>query len=233
MVERKPTPLILFSGLAANAHVFAPQKVSFPQLVVPEWLTPESQETLDSYCDRLADELRPCGDAMIGGASFGGIVALHVAQRLRPAAVVLIGSVRSPNELPGIARYSRPLKPLIRLIPVRLLQWCCIPFASNVAQRVAPHLCGISRQFRDCDPAVFKWSLARILDWSSTPEIDCPVFHIHGDHDFVLPIRCTQPTSIVRGGGHVISLTHPTDVNEFLRKSIALSETPPVRESSS
>lgn len=220
MASPESTPLILFSGLAADANIFVRQKISFPQLVVPKWPTPRPNDTLDSYCDRLADDLRSHGDAIIGGASFGGIVALHVAQRLNPLAVLLIGSARSPAELSRVAKFSRPLKPLVRLIPVRFMQLCCAPIGSKLARRVIPHLCGLARQFRGADPSVFKWSLARLLDWSSTPTVDCPVFHIHGDHDFVLPMRYTKPDTVIAGGGHVISLTHPTDVNDFIRSAM-------------
>ncbi len=90
MAALKSTPLILFSGLAADANMFVPQKIAFPQLIVPNWPTPRQNETLDSYCDRIADDLRPHGRAILGGASFGGIIALHVAKRIDPSAVLLI-----------------------------------------------------------------------------------------------------------------------------------------------
>ncbi len=220
---RGQAPLILFSGLAADANVFSPQKLAFPRLIVPEWLPPNPNDTLETYCGRLADNLRSQDDAIIGGASFGGIIALHVAQRLRPRAVVLIGSVRSPEELSRVSRICRPLKPLIPLIPVRFLQVCCVPIASMLTRHYFPHLCGLARQFRSADPAVFKWSLARILDWNSTPTVDCPVFQVHGDRDYVLPLRYTKPDAVIAGGGHVISLTHPTLVNDFIL--FAISET--------
>lgn len=111
MATLETTPLILFSGLAADANIFVPQKLAFPQLVVPKWPIPNQHDTLDTYCDRLADDLRAHGEAIIGGASFGGIIALHVAQRMNPLAVLLIGSVRSPVELPRIAKIARPLRP--------------------------------------------------------------------------------------------------------------------------
>jgi pimeloyl-ACP methyl ester carboxylesterase len=212
--------LILFSGLAADANVFAPQTLCFSQLVVPPWPKPQPNETLDSYCDRLAETIGPDGDAIIGGASFGGIVALCVAQRLKPAAVILIGSVRSPTELPCWLRSLRPLKTLVPLIPVRLLQFCCAPIASQFARRWFPHFCGLAKQFCGSDPAVFKWSLARILDWNTTPNVDSPVFHIHGRRDFVLPMRYTKPDAVVDRGGHVITLTHPDEVNAYIHSAV-------------
>lgn len=213
-------PLILYSGLAADARVFAPQKIAFPKLIVPKWLPPHPSDTLDTYCDRLAEELRPHGNAVLGGVSFGGIIVLHVAQRLNPLCVLLIGSVRSPAELPRFARWSRSLKPLIRWMPVRFLQCCHAPLASRVVRRFLPHVGGLARQFHECDPAVFRWSLSRIVDWSTTPAVNCPVFQIHGDRDFVLPMRHTNPDTVVHGGGHVISLTHAKEVNSFIRSAM-------------
>ncbi|ADB15319.1 hypothetical protein Psta_0633 [Pirellula staleyi DSM 6068] len=216
-----PVPLVLFSGLAADASLFAPQRLAFPQLIVPPWPVPIAGDTLESYCDRLADDLQSHRDPILGGASFGGIIALHVAKRLQPRAVVLIGSVRAPDELPRIARAGRPLKPLVPLIPVSLLQLVTAPLTTRIARRIAPHFAGLARQFYDCDRRVFKWSLARILDWSVAPQLDCPVLQIHGDCDRVMPIRYTHPDTIVAGGGHVLSLTHPAEVNNFLRAAIA------------
>lgn len=132
----------------------------------------------------------------------------------------MIGNVRSPVELSPLARMARPLRPMLPLVPVQLLQLCCAPLASQPVQRIAPSLSGVARQFRYSDPVVLKWSLARILDWSATPELTCPVFHIHGDRDFISPIKQTRPDTIIAGGGHVISLTHPTDINKFIRSAM-------------
>ncbi|WP_372718177.1 alpha/beta fold hydrolase [Novipirellula sp.] len=212
-----PIRLILFSGLAADHDVFAPQSLAFEQLIVPVWPEPEPGDTLDSYSKRLADDLRSTEPTVIGGASFGGIVALHVAKYLDPLAVILIGSVRSPSELPRYARVARYLKPCVTRMPVGLLQKLTSPLDSRVIARRVPHLSGLARQFQHCSPAVFKWSLARILDWDSEPLLECPVFQIRGDHDRVLPIGNINPTQVVEGGGHVISLTHPCQVNAFIR----------------
>ena len=64
MVAPESTPLILFSGLAADSNVFVPQKAAFPQLIVPRWPKPLPSDTLGSYCDRLAEELQSDTPAM-------------------------------------------------------------------------------------------------------------------------------------------------------------------------
>lgn len=215
--------LILLSGLAADASVFAPQTRALPNLSVPDWPVPESCDTLDTYCQKLAEQLpQNRGDqpVVLGGASFGGLVSLHLAAHLKPRAVVLIGSVRGSSELPWLVRRCRVFKPFVRFIPVRVLKVICIPAASGFARKLAPNFSGIARQFRGSNALVLKWSLSRILDWDATPEVDCPIYQIHGDRDFVLPARHTTPDRLIRGGGHVISLSHPEQVSGFLRHVI-------------
>jgi pimeloyl-ACP methyl ester carboxylesterase len=216
LAEFDAIPLILFSGLGADDGIFVAQKLAFPQLVVPRWPVPESGDTLHSYAARIAAEIRPTAPCIVGGASFGGIVALHVACHLDALAVVLIGSVRRPDELPGRVRVARCLRPIVPLLPVSLLQMLAAPFASSSANRMMPHIAALARQFRRSNPAVVRWSIARILDWCSPPVVSCPVVHVHGSRDFVLPVRCTHPDTIVAGGGHVLSATHPREVNAFL-----------------
>jgi pimeloyl-ACP methyl ester carboxylesterase len=214
-------PLILFSGLAADERIFAPQTLALPNLIVPQWPVPQPNDTLESYSERLADELRPHGRAIIGGVSFGGIVAQHIAKYLDPRAILLIGSIHSPVELPPAVRLVRVLRPLVPLIPVRLLQLVCRPLTSTIARQAFPHLSGLIRHFCYAHPKVFQWSLARLLDWRLAPQVSCPVFHLHGDRDMVLPLRYTSADTIVVGGGHLISLTHPSEVNAFILAAIA------------
>ncbi|WP_425616990.1 alpha/beta fold hydrolase [Anatilimnocola sp. NA78] len=206
-------PLILFSGLAADASVFAPQKLAFPQLVVPRWLKPERRETLAHYCERFAAEICPRTRCVLGGASFGGIFALEMARYLDPLAVVLIGSLRGPSELPRRVRLWRPFRSLVSLCPITPFQWSA--GTMSLVQQRWPHFAGVARQFSQADADVFRWSVQQLLAWQNAPVITCPVFQIHGQYDRVLPARYTRADVIVPGG-HVISLTHPQEVNEFL-----------------
>lgn len=146
-------------------------------------------------------------------------MALHVAQLVKPKAVILMGSIRSPHELPKAVRGCRRLKPFLLLLPIRCLQLFFIPFAKH-RLRCLPAVYGFSRYFVLANPRVIQWSLARVLDWDVAPQLDCPVFHIHGDRDWILPIRYTRPTKIVAGGSHLLTLSHPNVVNDFIREVI-------------
>lgn len=212
-------PILLFSGLAANADVFAGQRFALPQLQVVGWKRPLDRESLQAYAHRLAEDLPSHQPMILGGASFGGIVALHVAEVIQPTLVVLIGSVRSPDELPRYFKLLRPLSILVTLIPVRILQALtnCVLKLGLIPKRWA-NLAGIAKQFVESDSIVFKWSLRQLLEWRTTPKGTCPIHQIHGGRDRTLPLRHTDPVTIIPKGGHVISLSHPDEVTEFLRK---------------
>jgi pimeloyl-ACP methyl ester carboxylesterase len=223
MATETNVPLVLFSGLAADSRIFILQKLAFPQLRVPVWPRPSRDETLDVYARRLAVEVGTAR-CVIGGASFGGIVALHVAQYMNPTAVILIGSIKSPSELPPYARFARPLRFLVPVIPIRVGQLLAWPLTLRCFHRLAPFTYGLACQLRDSDPCVFRWSLSRILDWSAAPVLHCPIFHIHGDRDWTLPIRYTEPDTVVAGGGHVLTVTHGSEVNAFIRGILAQTD---------
>jgi pimeloyl-ACP methyl ester carboxylesterase len=218
-------PLILLSGLAADASVFTPQRLAFPQLIVPPWIKPEPHETLSAYAARLAEQVRPAGPCVLGGASFGGMVALEMARFLQPQALLLIGSVRGPQELPRRVRIWQRFRSAIPFLPIAPLQWSA--GSANVARRWLPHLAGVARQFSEADEQVFRWSLDQLLAWKTAPVVDCPIYQIHGDCDRVLPISRTRPDTTIRGGGHVISLTHAREVNDFIRQCLQRHATDP------
>jgi pimeloyl-ACP methyl ester carboxylesterase len=215
MTDVSQTPIIVFSGIAADEGLAMPQKLSFPRLHVPAWPQPMERESLGSYCARLADDLRPFGAVVVGGISFGGIIALEVAKFLQPQCVVLIGSVREPAELPWRIRALRAFVPLLPWIPISWMQW----LAAAVPLWSAP-LASIVKQFRRADPLTLRWSIRQILKWRVAPTLECPIYQIHGDRDFVFPASLTRPDEIVRGGGHLISLTRSKQVNAFLRQCL-------------
>jgi pimeloyl-ACP methyl ester carboxylesterase len=74
------------------------------------------------------------------------------------------------------------------------------------------------RQLSDADGEFLRWATRAVLTWQpAPPPANVPVYHIHGDRDHVLPAACTRADHVVRSAGHVLSLTHADEVNEFLR----------------
>lgn len=213
-----PDPLLLLSGMAADARLFEPQRARFPNLHVPGWLPPEPDESLRSYAARMARASDPGCRCIVGGASFGGIVALEMAAHLQAEACVLIGSVRSPAEL---SWRWRILRPLTSLGPDRFGKLA--GFVGNFAapllgRKLSRRLLRLARP----EAAFVRWATCAVLRWWPSPAAQrVRVFRIHGEADRVLPVALTRPDVIVPGGAHALTLFNADAVNAFLAGVLA------------
>jgi pimeloyl-ACP methyl ester carboxylesterase len=214
--------LILLPGLGSDHRLLEPQRQEFPQLVIPAWIAPHKNESLPSYATRMAETIKPSPDAplVLGGVSFGGMLAYEMARHLKPDAVVLIASCASRH---GLGRLHRAGRWLLPLLPV--LTWdiakLLSPTAASLTSRVPrPERDVLVEMFKQSDSRFMHWTVQAILGWDPKPLEGVRVCQIHGRRDRVLPARHAQADEIIPDGGHLINVTHARQVNAFLRKAI-------------
>ncbi len=215
-----PLPLILFSGLGADERVFANQQREFPQLIVPPWRPPQRGDTLTTYCQRLAGELSLSGPVIVGGISFGGIVASEFARHVDARCCLLISSLRSPRQLPRRIRAVGTLRFALDGIPFRPIQNVLGRIGRSERLPISPLVKQVLLQLADADPRVVRWSIRQIFRFTEPP-LTIPIHRIHGDRDPIFPLRYVQSDKVVCGGGHLLPQTHAGQINEFLRRAIA------------
>jgi pimeloyl-ACP methyl ester carboxylesterase len=214
----EPVPIIFLSGLAADERLFEDQLAAFPNLRVQPWIKPFSNESIRSYAGRLAPLIDPGCPCIVGGASFGGVVALELANYLPVHGCILIGSIRSPSGLPW---YWRMLRPVGELGPD------IVCTAASILSRLGNPILSkkLSRRIRRLsrpETAFIRWGMCATVRWQ--PSIQARrvrIFQIHGSADKVLPVDNTVPHKIVPGGKHALSLFHPAAVNEFIASTMA------------
>ncbi len=207
-------PLILLPGMMADHRLLADQQDSFPNLIVPPLPEHHPSDTIASYAEKIADTLRPIGPCVVGGVSFGGIVALELARHLDSPGCILISSIRSPRELPFRFRVLRP----ISFLP----QSAFNALTFGIAGLVRPLMRrGVQRRSDQMLASpFFSWATRATLCWKGCdPAI--PIGQIHGDADLTFPIELTQPDEAVTGAGHMLVATHSDIVNEFIQQFVA------------
>jgi pimeloyl-ACP methyl ester carboxylesterase len=212
----RQTRLVLLPGLGADEQLFAPQRKAFPTIEVPAWLDPAPGETLAAFAARMARPLEGGRDLVLGGVSFGGMVALEMARLLQPRAVVLIASCRSGAV---IRRYMRALAHVGCRLPIRLMRpspaaWPVIAWGFGAKTAEARDL--IRHFLETRSPAFVQWGLAGLLGWRPNQGPACPVFHIHGEADRLSPAARVSANRVVPGAGHLLNVTHADEVNAFL-----------------
>ncbi len=205
-------PIILLSGMAADERLFESQLAAFPNLRVQPWVPPLPGESVRGYAARLAKLVDPGCPCIVGGASFGGVVALELAPHLSTLACILMGSIRSPSGLPKRWRL---------LQPVAMLGPDALGLLAELSARIGGSLLspGTVRRLARPEAAFVRWAICAVVQWRASPAARrVRVFHIHGAADRVLPIALARPDVVVSGGAHALSLFSPSAVNEFVAR---------------
>lgn len=206
-------PVVLLSGMAADGRLFESQLATLPNLRVQPWVPPLRGESLRAYAARLAPLIDPGRPYVVGGASFGGVVALEVAALTPALGCVLIGSVRSPAGLP--LRW-RLLAPLAALGPDAL--GVLADLAARLGRRVLPRG-AVRRLGRLSRPesGFVRWASCAVAQWRPSSAVRrVRVWQVHGSADRVLPVGRGHPDVVVSDGSHALSLFSPAAVSEFL-----------------
>lgn len=213
------TQLILLPGLGSDERLLAPQRRAFPELTIPPWFPPAKDESLASYAARMAERVRPAcnGRLVLGGVSFGGMLAYEMARHLKCEAVVQIASCRGRRALRFGFRVGCPLLPFVPLVA-----WDGAKLAAGVVMRARSRMPPADRallvgMFREMDSAFMQWAAQAALGWTPAPLEGTPVFQIHGRRDVMIPANRVQADVWIPDGGHLINVTHADRVNDFLR----------------
>jgi pimeloyl-ACP methyl ester carboxylesterase len=210
-------PLFLLSGMGADARVFEQQCRRIPLATVPAWIDPLPHESLSSYAMRLARRIDPGVPCFIGGASFGGLVAVEMMPYLDVLACFLVGSVRAAKELPPAIRSLRRMAGAAQGIPFEVVQAVGPLLLWSSGFRTAAHGKTLLEQLSNADASFLRWACEAVLSWDGPSVAPTrPIHQIHGEHDPILPVRYTKPDVVVPGGGHALSMSHPDAVTEFL-----------------
>ena len=214
--DAKLPSLVLLPGLGADHRLFARQQEAFPELRIPQWLPPQPSESLSSYATRLAAQVAVTRPLILGGCSFGGMVAYEMARALRPEALVLIGSAAAANEIPACLRWLSIASSVIPAAGFGAARLAALAMARLFGIRDIEHRVLFADMLRSTPPEFLRWACTSVGRWKPQPLTGVPTFSIHGAEDRVLLLRGRSADVIVQGAGHLITITHAERVNQFL-----------------
>ena len=214
VVSPKMSKIYIFSGLGSDKRAFG--SINFKGLDVEfmKWLTPKKEETLESYAQRYTSQIKAKNPILIG-LSFGGVLSIEIAKKIKVEKVILLASIKTKNEQPK--QFQRLLKLAINyVVPTSLL---------NRPNFVMERMFGVKEKedkellstiLKDTDVHFIKWALNEIINWENK-EVLSNIVHIHGDKDKIFPIKNCSPDYIVNGGGHSFTITHSKEVEKIIK----------------
>jgi pimeloyl-ACP methyl ester carboxylesterase len=206
------------SGLAADRRVF--QNIVLPEGYTPhylDWITPQKNETLQQYAERLTERIDPSTPFVVVGVSFGGMLAIEIAKKFPSSRAILISSVPSSQNLPAYFRWAGKLR-LHKLVPVSLLKLAAqtkrlFTVETNAQKKF------LNEMIRKSDAGLIRWSINAILSWRSE-EPHAQYIHIHGSRDEILPLKYAGGTHIINGAGHMMVLTRAQEINRIIKEAL-------------
>lgn len=208
-----PQHIYILSGLGADRRLFA--KLQFDGFEVHhlEWLTPEHNEHLAHYAQRLCMHIQAPNPILIG-LSFGGIVAMEMAKQIPVKKLILLASVKTKHDIPWYYRTAGRLH-LHKAMPTTLLKktnpltyWF---FGThNEEERLL-----LKQILQDTPPQFLRWAIHQIVTWQNQ-HIPANLIHIHGAADRLLPLPKQTPTFVLKNAGHFFTLNRAPELNRLL-----------------
>ena len=207
-------------GMGVDRRLFGPQWAAGLEFESPPMPMPARGDTMADYARRIRDQLALDGPCVVGGVSFGGMVACELS-RITPARCVLL--IASCSDGKAIPSYTRVIEWVSRIVPDFLIR----PRAA-VSARMMARMEGLSDEeyqllrvmVTETEVTKLRRFARMILNWKAPPSYPCPIHQIHGARDLVIPLGRVRPEAIVAGGGHLINMTHSKEVNAFVARHL-------------
>jgi pimeloyl-ACP methyl ester carboxylesterase len=199
-------PIYFMPGLAASSLIF--EKIQLDEVLFEihllDWKIPKPKETLKTYAQRMALDVKH-DKAVLIGVSFGGVLVQEMASFLDLRKLIIVSSVKSNLEIPLRMKIAKQTK-AYKLVPTGLMQNIEIlqkfSFGTIIKQRLKLY----ERYLAMREKTYLDWAIEKMLTWDRV-KTDSNVIHIHGDADEVFPIKNIKKLIAVKGGTHIIILS--------------------------
>ena len=183
------------------------------------WLDPQKKEPLPTYAARLIEQIDTSKPVVLVGVSFGGMIAQEIAKHISVQQLIIISSVKSPDEFDWKLKIARKTK-LHLLAPTPLLKWGNLLTANYFFSVTDKQEAALLRQIvLDTDTKFMLWAIDAIMNWQN-PEPLPNIIHIHGTTDRIFPVKPIKNAHLIKGGGHFMIVNKAVEVSELIMKSM-------------
>lgn len=216
----KRAHVVFFPGLGADHRLFTRQREAGLSFEVPAFPMPHKREAFADYARRVGRQAGVDGRTVVGGVSFGGMLAYQAAVECGARAVVLISSCTSGQAIPN---HYRVAERIARVLPDRFLRQR-VAFGSRMLAKLeglnAADAELVQLMAREASIPFLRRAGQMVLRWVGSRTAPCRIFALHGAADRVIPIGKVRPTQIISGAGHLLCLSHAPRVTEFIENSL-------------
>ncbi|MCB0851157.1 MAG: alpha/beta hydrolase [Bacteroidetes bacterium] len=204
-------------GLGTDDRIFSRLELDLPINYI-NWLDPDSDEPLSEYAARMARPLMEINSPIVVGVSFGGILALEISRIKELKGIIIISGIKNPQEKPFSFQLMQKL-PFYRLTKgnwrIKTIPLWSPGFGirSNEEQNL------LKNMFSTFNDNYRMWAIRQVAHWKGC-EVNCPVYHLHGQKDKVFPAGKIEDAHLVEGGTHFMVYQRANQMSDLLNQKI-------------
>lgn len=203
--------------MGADERVFQYLDLSMYDVHHIKWIPVHRKESIETYATRLSAQILHPRPILIG-LSFGGIMAIEIAKQIEVDKIILIASAQTRNEIPFLYRLAGRAC-VHKLIPARIMKKPGLLTNYLFGASTASDKKLLKDILSDTDPAFLTWAIDKVVNWKNTVRPQ-NVKHIHGTQDRILPICLTTPHFKIKGGVHLMTITHAEEITNILKQEL-------------
>ncbi len=206
--------LYAISGLGADKRVFDYLKLNCP-LICIDWISPEKNESLKKYAQRLAEVIETDEVFGILGVSFGGTIAVEMSKILKPKLTVLISSAEVKQELRwsfrmvGKTGVFKMLPTIFFKPPKRIMGFLFGTKTTTLLNAILD----------DTDPAFVKWALSALAHWDNE-HCGGDTIKISGTKDKLIPPSKNNNSILIEDGQHFMIVDKADEISCIINAEI-------------
>ena len=209
-------PVYCISGLGADERVFSKLQLNGCELHFIRWISPDKNESIESYALRLCEQIKEKEPVLIG-VSFGGMMAVEISKIINCSKIFLISSIKTSNELPVWIKVCGALK-LNKIFPPPRKKRLFSPLENYFLGPETDAEKKLIDAFRQSVTNDFlQWSIDKIVNWKNQI-IPSNLIHLLGDRDKFFSVKKSRPHYIIRTGTHFMVYNRAAEVSAVIQK---------------
>lgn len=213
--------VFLITGFALDKRAFDLMGLPPEEYRTLDLIPVNAGETLREYAARMAKEIGLAPGDIIGGVSLGGMIALEMAKLVDVRGVLIIASSTHPRQIRKRFRMWAPLASRMPKAAIRRV-FTLVPVVLAWQRMLNPPAQALLADIMGRFPVeMLKAFPMMILRW---PGCEPPqrFRHIHSTGDWLIrPAGNPANLTLVPGKNHLITVSHPQAVREWLVRSVA------------
>ena len=209
--------IYLIPGQGSDYRIYKHFKFKDFDTIHVKYIIPHEIETMESYAQRLSEQIDTTKRFSIIGVSLGGMLAVELSEFLNPEEVIVISSAKNRNELPFRYKFMKKV-PLNTIFGGGFLR-AVAPTAQIIVEpdsKKKRELC--VSMLKSKNELFMKRSVNMIINWEREGD-SAKIIHIHGDNDHTIPIRNVNGVTYkVKNGSHMMALTMGEKIRNIVKE---------------